>query len=152
MKIDNNKDNNIVSDFRLLKIILVLTLFSTIFIIPIISAVEFEMNTEFDQGETLLAKISGNFLEPITAENVFFHRGHVRIPMVYDVKEIEIELVKLEKDFLDEHSSLSGESPKDQLVLLVGILSRIQKLIVGQIKDNPTYCLQLKQNFPDTFI
>jgi len=69
----------------------------------------------------------------------------------HDVKEIETELVKLEKDFLYEHSSLSGESPKDQLVLLVGILSKIQKLIVGQIEDNPTYYLQLKRNFPNSF-
>jgi hypothetical protein len=56
-------------------------------IFPIISAVEFEVNAEFDQGETLLAKVSGNFLEPITKENVFFYRGHTGIPIVYDVVE-----------------------------------------------------------------
>ena len=66
--------------------VIVLSIFLFL-IFPIISAVEFEMNIKFDQGETLLVKISGNFLEPIAAENVFFYRGHVRIPMVYDVIE-----------------------------------------------------------------
>lgn len=60
-------------------------------IFPIISAVEFEMDTEFDQGETLLAKVSGNFLDSITEENVFFYRKHVRTPVVYDVVEVDDE-------------------------------------------------------------
>lgn len=58
---------------------------------PLISAVDFEMNTGFDQGETLLAKISGNFIEPLTKSNVFFYRGHVRIPMAYDMIEMNDE-------------------------------------------------------------
>jgi len=66
--------------------------FTILFLIfPLISAVDFEMNSEFDQGETLLAKISGNFLEPVTEDNVFFYRGHVRIPMVYDIVEVDDE-------------------------------------------------------------
>jgi len=94
-----------------------------------------------------------NNIEACKNQSFFHFRQYLGTRKAYnhDVKEIEIELVKLEKDFLDEYSSLSNESPKDQLVLLVGILSRIQKLIVGQIKDNPTYYLQLKQNFPNSF-
>jgi len=69
----------------------------------------------------------------------------------HDVVRIKTKLINLEQDFVNEFSSLSGESPKDQLVLLVGILSKIQKLIVGQIEDNPTYYLQLKRNFPNSF-
>ena len=34
-----------------------------ILLIPLISSLEFEMETEFNQGETLLAVVSGNFLE-----------------------------------------------------------------------------------------
>lgn len=59
-----------------------------LFVIPIISAVEIEMKTNFNQGETLLAKVSGYFLEPILKENIFFYRGHVRAPMEYDVTKI----------------------------------------------------------------
>ena len=60
-------------------------------IFPLVSAVDFEMNSEFDQGETLLAKISGNFIESVTEDNVFFYRGHVRIPIVYDIVEVDDE-------------------------------------------------------------
>jgi len=60
-----------------------------ILLIPLVSSVEFEMKTEFSQGETLLARISGNFLDQITAENIFFYRGYVRIPVVYDVGKID---------------------------------------------------------------
>lgn len=70
------------------KSFLILTI---LFLLPIISAVEFDMKTEFDQGETLIAKVSGNFLEPILKENIFFYRGHVRIPIEYDVAKINEE-------------------------------------------------------------
>ncbi len=59
-----------------------------ILLIPLISSLEFEMKTEFDQGETLLAVVSGNFLDQITEDNVFFYKAHVRTPMVYDVGKI----------------------------------------------------------------
>ncbi len=55
---------------------------------PLISSVEFETNEEFDQGETLLAVISGNFLDQITRDNIFFYKEHVRIPMIYEVGKI----------------------------------------------------------------
>ena len=56
----------------------VLIIFLALFLFPIISAVEIEMKDNFDQGETLIAKISGNFYEAISEENVIFYRGHVR--------------------------------------------------------------------------
>ena len=58
---------------------------------PIISSVEVGMKTDFSQGETLIAKISGNFLTNILFENVFFYRGHVRVPFLYDVAKINNE-------------------------------------------------------------
>ena len=67
------------------KLIIILILF---LIFPLVSSVEFDMKTEFDQGETLLAVISGNFLDQINEDNVFFYREHVRIPVVYDVGKI----------------------------------------------------------------
>jgi len=62
-----------------------------LFVMPIMSAVEFEMKTNFSQEETLMAKVSGYFLEPILKENIFFYRGHVRVPMEYDVAKIDEE-------------------------------------------------------------
>ncbi len=52
-----------------------------ILILPAISAIEFDMKAEFAQGETLMAKVSGNFIEPIINENIFLYRGHIRVPL-----------------------------------------------------------------------
>jgi len=60
-------------------------------VFPLVSSVEFEMGSNFSQGETLFAKVSGNFLDPILKENIFFYRGHVRSPTEFDVKKIEDE-------------------------------------------------------------
>jgi len=60
----------------------------TLLIFPLISSVEFEMKKDFDQGETLLAVVSGNFLDQIIRDNIFFYKGHVRIPMIYEVEKI----------------------------------------------------------------
>ncbi len=62
-----------------------------LFLFPIISAVEFDMESDFNQGETLMARISGNFIDNILFKNVFFYRGHVRVPFLYDVAEINNE-------------------------------------------------------------
>ena len=67
------------------KIMIILTL---LLIFPLISSVEFEMKNEFDQGETLVAVISGNFLDQIIRDNIFFYKEHVRIPVVYEVGKI----------------------------------------------------------------
>ena len=94
-----------------------------------------------------------NNIETYKNQSFFHFRQYLRTRKAYnhDVVRIKTTLINLEQDFLNEFSSLSGESPKDQVVLLVGILSKIQKLIGGQIEDNPTYYLQLKRNFPNSF-
>ncbi len=56
-----------------------------------INAVEFTLdkNSEFDKGETLTGKISGNFIEPIQKENIkFYTRGHVSQELEYDMIRI----------------------------------------------------------------
>lgn len=62
---------------------------------PIISAAQIDLGSDFSQGETIIAKISGNFLEPVSDENIFFYRYssgvEVSIPMNYDVLKINGE-------------------------------------------------------------
>jgi hypothetical protein len=70
------------------KMIVVLFLF---LIMPLASAVEFDMKTNFSQGETLIAKLSGNFLEQPSKENINFYRGHVKVPIEYDLARINDE-------------------------------------------------------------
>ncbi|MFA5071543.1 MAG: hypothetical protein WC511_04230 [Candidatus Pacearchaeota archaeon] len=62
--------------------------FLGLFLISGIFAVEVEMNDEYLQGETLIAKISGNFLTPIGRSNIFFYREHVRVSFEYQIKKI----------------------------------------------------------------
>ena len=47
-----------------------------------------EQKLEFSQGENFLAVVSGNFIDRITNENVFFYSGHERIPLIYEVLKI----------------------------------------------------------------
>jgi len=71
------------------RIVFVLVIF--LFLFPIIFAVEFTIKDEFKQGETLLAKVSGNFVEPVLKENINFYRGHVRVSIEPFVAKINDE-------------------------------------------------------------
>jgi len=62
-----------------------------IFIFPIISSIDFNISSEFQRGETLTAKLSGNFVEPILKENIHFYRGHVRVSIEPFVAKINDE-------------------------------------------------------------
>lgn len=45
-------------------------------------------NASFSQGETILASVSGNFINPLTKANIHFYRdGHVSAPALTDVME-----------------------------------------------------------------
>lgn len=56
---------------------------------PLTSAVSFDMKANYSQGETLIAKISGNFLQPVQTSDVYFYRDvYLRIPMQYDVAKL----------------------------------------------------------------
>ena len=68
------------------KIIFLLIFF--LFILQSVSAVEFNMKSEYAQGESIIAEISGNFLERLSENDVFFYRGHVKIPMQYGFAKI----------------------------------------------------------------
>ena len=58
---------------------------------PLVFAVEFDLNPSYKQGETIIEKISGNFPTPLTKDNVFFYKEHVRIPMDYGLEKIQNE-------------------------------------------------------------
>ncbi len=85
--------------------ILVLLLFSCL---PLVTAVEFDMKDNYAQGETIIAKLSGNFQTSVTKDNIFFYRGHVRIAMEYDI-------TKIGEDYY-LYAILSGKSPADYSV------------------------------------
>lgn len=81
--------------------------------LSLISSVEFNLKNEFKKGETLITKVSGNFVDPILRENVVFYRGHVRIPLEFDITKIEDEFyiyaVLPESETQENHSiSIEG--------------------------------------------
>jgi len=63
-------------------------IFMFLLFVPLVLSVEVETKSVFDQGETFFAIISGNFVDSITTKDVAFYRGHVRIPMIYEVKKL----------------------------------------------------------------
>ena len=81
---DNMKSSNV-------KIFLLLTSFLFILIVSVsfISAIQIEMNEEFSQDETLMAKITGNFVDALTSNNIFFYREHVRVPTQFSLEKVE---------------------------------------------------------------
>jgi len=60
-------------------------------LIPNILAVSIDMKTEYSQGETLIATISGTFAEPISKQDIIFYRDHVKIPFVFNFQKIKGE-------------------------------------------------------------
>ena len=77
------------------KVVIVLLTF--ILSMQLISAVEINVlnaNATIGSGGTLIAKVSANFIQPITKENVFFYQGSIldsnfQISLDYDVIRIE---------------------------------------------------------------
>lgn len=57
--------------------------FLAIFLISfsLVSGLEIDSKSDYMQGETLLVKISGNFVKPILEENINFYSGYSRVPI-----------------------------------------------------------------------
>jgi len=64
-------------------------IFLLILFLPTILAANITIKENYNSQETLIAKISGEFLQPILDENIFFYRAHVKVPMDYDVTKIQ---------------------------------------------------------------
>ncbi|HEA46708.1 MAG TPA: hypothetical protein ENH99_02910 [Candidatus Pacearchaeota archaeon] len=68
--------------------------FSLLLILPLASSADFQPfkdSNNFSKGETFLTKFSGNFIDQPTDENIFFYKGHVRIPVVFGMEKISGE-------------------------------------------------------------
>ena len=98
MKREGNSFNNKISSdnaprhFKFILLFLLLTTF--LLSISLISAAQVNFTKDsdsFDKGETLVAKISANFVENPTRDNVFFYRigNPSNIPFVYDISKID---------------------------------------------------------------
>ena len=59
-----------------------------VFLISFVSAISTDMDEIYQQGETIIVEILGNILQPIDKEDIQLFRGHVQVPIDYDVKRI----------------------------------------------------------------
>lgn len=66
----------------------VATLLIILISLNLLSAIEFDIQEEYDQGETLITKLSGNFLKPILESDIYFYRAHIRVPIIPKLVQI----------------------------------------------------------------
>jgi len=60
-----------------------------ILVIPLALALEIKTDkTQFSQGETFFATLSGNILENIEIQDVGFYRANVQIPLTFDITKL----------------------------------------------------------------
>ncbi len=62
--------------------------FLILLVFPFCSSIQIEMNSSYNAGESFIAKVSGNFLEPIYKSDISFYRRHM--PTVIDFSVISI--------------------------------------------------------------
>lgn len=73
---------------RLLLAVIVSALFSMLILGSNVKAISSDLRSSYEPRETAIIKLSGNILEPIDVKNVTFMRGHVEIPTVYGLKNL----------------------------------------------------------------
>ncbi len=79
--------------------------------IPLAFSVQVETDSELNQGETLVAKLYGNFYKPVLEGNVYFYRD------IYTAVPLEFELLKIEGDYYLSASTL-GKIPGNYSIVI----------------------------------
>ncbi|MDO8508446.1 MAG: hypothetical protein Q7S27_02055 [Nanoarchaeota archaeon] len=59
-----------------------------IFFISSVTAISSDLKSNYERGETIIAKISGEILETLNNDQVEFKRWHISVPIIYDLKKI----------------------------------------------------------------
>lgn len=60
-----------------------------LFLLPLVSAVNLNLKSSFQPGETLLGTLEGNFLFQLNQENFYFYSDREQIPLIFDVAKIQ---------------------------------------------------------------
>ena len=97
--------------------------------IPGALAISTDLKSTYQQGETIIIKISGNILEPIESSSVELKRGHVQVPFEYEIKKIE------------GNYYLSGIAPLSENNYTF-IIKNVKTTLDGQVKE-----IDFNQNF-----
>jgi hypothetical protein len=97
-----------------MKSYILMSIFFLLLVLPLCSAVQVEMKSSYDAGETIIAKISGNFLQPISEQNILFYRRHM--PTVMDPS-----LIKLDNDYYIYAQISSEKIPDNYSIIIQGV-------------------------------
>jgi predicted nucleic acid-binding Zn ribbon protein len=68
-----------------------LILLFIIFLIPSVLAISTDLKPSYQQGETIIIKISGDILQEIPSENIELKRGHVQVPFNYEIDKVGLD-------------------------------------------------------------
>lgn len=98
--------------------------FFVILLLPLFSAATIDTKLEYSKGETIIAKISGNFIDPIELTNVFFYRN------VHVITSVDYEIGKLGDNYYLK-ASLVGKDPGNYSVVIKGV----HYYIGGQVSE-----------------
>ncbi len=123
--------------------IMLLIVLSTPLIVSIqlISAIQIEMNEEYSQQETLITKITGNFIDALSSSNIFFYKGHNRQPT-------EFTLLKIQDDYY-VYAILSNKGPGNYSMNISGL----QYKIATQVKnDDVIKNFTIKSDLADFYV
>ncbi len=110
------------------KILLPLILFILV-LSPLLSAIQFDMKENFSKEEVLMARLSGEFIDPPLKENIFFYRGHVRIA-------IDVSVAKIGDDYYI-YAPLSGKEANNYSIVIedISYMKGSQKITEDLIKN-----------------
>ena len=73
------------------RVVILISLAIFLSIISFISSVDFNVNSQYKQGETMIVSLSGSFLDPVKTSNVYFYRNYVQVPMFYDITQVDTD-------------------------------------------------------------
>lgn len=101
--------------------------------LSLVSAVQINMNSNFSQGETLIAQVSGNFINGLQQQNVLLYNGHVRVSFIPYIQEFGSQYYI--------YGQLAGKPAGNYSLVLTGI----SYLQAGQVNNS-----DVTQNFTIT--
>lgn len=106
--------------------------------LPLVASVQTEINPEYKKGETIIAKVSGNFLENIQKSDIHFYRRHMVTSLSpYDVLKIQGEFyitAKIGEEKIPDNYSIvvedvlhmeGSQSTREDIILEFIILDEI---------------------------
>jgi hypothetical protein len=64
-------------------------LLTLLLFMPLVLAVDINIKDSYKPGETLIASIEGNFLSPLSTEDIYFYSDREQIPLVFDLARIQ---------------------------------------------------------------